>query len=103
MATRDEYGYTIHKGYDFADLMRESMDDRILNAHDGSVWKLTELIRVKRWLGHETKGHPQFVPSELHADYEAIQLEGAQPGLVAIIKIRVESVLRALLPSRNLR
>lgn len=50
--------------YDYYDLMRESMDDRLLNFHDGSIWRLKSMLAAKYWLGYKTKGDPQFEPSE---------------------------------------
>ena len=78
--------------YDYHNLMRESMQDRVLNFHDGSIWRLGVMLAAKPWLGHKTKGDPHFEPTEVHGVFEAEQLKGGQPGLPAIIKIRIEFV-----------
>ena len=75
---------------DYFDLLQESMDRRVLNIDDGSAWLLTKMLCAKFWEGSETRGHPDFLPSEVHAVYEAEQLRGTTPGLVAIVKVRVE-------------
>ena len=75
---------------DYYDLLQESMDRRVLNTDDGSVWQLTKMLCAKFWEGWKTKGDPKFTPSEVHGVFEAEQLQGTTPGLVVIIKVRVE-------------
>ena len=79
--------------YDHHNLMRDSMDDRVLSFHDGSTWRRGKLLAAKPWLGHKTNIDPQFEPSEVHGVFEAEQLKGDRPGLAAIIKIRIEFVM----------
>ena len=63
-----------------------------MSLRDGSVWLLGKMLTAKPWPGHGTKDDPQFEPSEVHGVFEAEQMKGTQPGLAAIIKIRIEFV-----------
>ena len=75
---------------DYYDLLQESMDDRVLSIDDDSAWRLTKMLCAKFWEGWKTRGDPKFTPSEVHGVFEAEQLQGTTPGLVAIIIVRVE-------------
>ena len=78
---------------DIWELMQVCMDDRLVKIEDGSaVWRLKTFVCAKHWEGVGFKDDPDFIASEIHAVYEAEQVEGSEPGLVAIIKIRVEQV-----------
>lgn len=72
------------------DLIFDSMNDRIVAFADKTAWKLTSKLSEKPWEGSETQKGSDWVPSEVHAVYECVQVRGPQPRKIAILKVRIE-------------
>lgn len=72
------------------DLILDSMNDRIITFADKTTWKLTSKLSEKPWEGSDTQKGSDWVPSEVHAVYECVQVRGPRPGRTAILKVRIE-------------
>ncbi|KAL8944840.1 MAG: hypothetical protein Q9211_000447 [Gyalolechia sp. 1 TL-2023] len=74
-------------------IIEDSLDNRLVTFPDKTQWQLTKQLSEKSWEGsdpEERADERDWVPSEAHAVYECVQMQGPRPSTVAIMKIRVE-------------
>ncbi|KAL9024858.1 MAG: hypothetical protein Q9196_006210 [Gyalolechia fulgens] len=74
-------------------IIEDSLDNRLVTFPDETQWQLTSQLSEKSWDGSDPEGREDkrnWVPSEAHAVYECVQLQGPRPSTVAIMKIRIE-------------
>ena len=72
-------------------MILDSMNDRLVTFPDSTVWQLKKKICEKPWEGSSSRqNRDSWQPSEAHAVYECVQIQGPQPRNEAIIKIRIE-------------
>lgn len=83
-------------------IIYDSLDGRVVTFPDDTAWQLTKQICEKPWEGsnreewsRKKREDPEeeddgWSPSEAHAVYECVQVQGPQLGTVAIIKVRIE-------------
>ncbi|KAL8918051.1 MAG: hypothetical protein Q9208_007573 [Pyrenodesmia sp. 3 TL-2023] len=82
--------------YDRPWILEDSLDNRVVKFADHTAWRLTKKLSEKSWEGTAPEERDnldeddEWQPSEAHAVYECVQVQGPWRGTVAIVKVRIE-------------
>ncbi|KAL8900637.1 MAG: hypothetical protein Q9207_005596 [Kuettlingeria erythrocarpa] len=77
-------------------ILEDSLDNHLVRFADHTAWQLTKKLSEKPWEGtalgkrREPDEDGEWQPSEAHAVYECLQVQGPRLGSVAIVKVRIE-------------
>lgn len=66
------------------------MNDRVVTFPDDTAWQLTKKLSEKPWEGSGEREEEDWQPSEAHAVYECVQIQGSRSHTMAIMKVRIE-------------
>ena len=72
--------------------INDAFDDHIVQFPGKGSWQIIKKLAEKERLAWNMERDNEWYPSEAHGVYECIQVEGAEIGTHAILKIRVQSV-----------